>query len=191
MPKPPFDHFRFIAPYYEKFAHHMSIDPIREHLRLPVSGWLLDAGGGTGRVAQGLRAYVDHAVVVDYSAGMLRQAAKKADIQAVRGQAERLPFPTGIFSRIVVVDAFHHFHRQRVAASELWRVLAPGGRLVIEEPNVEKVAVKLIAWGEKLLLMRSRFYSPREMARMFVELGARVRLDTSDRLNAWVIVEKV
>ena len=190
MPKPPFDHFRIIAPVYEKFLHYMDTEPVRKRLALPTSGWLLDAGGGTGRVAQGLRPYVDRVVVVDYSEGMLRQAARKEGIIAVRGQAESLPFADGAFARILVVDAFHHFHEQDRAVRELWRVLAPGGRLVIEEPNVDKFAVKLIAWGEKLLLMRSRFYRPAAIGQMFSALGADVEVDTTDALNGWVVVEK-
>ncbi len=190
MPKPPFDHFRFIAPYYERLLHGLDVEPLRERLALPATGWLLDAGGGTGRVAQALRDSVDRVVVVDYSVGMLRQAAQKDRLHTVRGVSEWLPFPDDTFARIVVVDAFHHFHEHEQAARELWRVLAPGGRLVIEEPNVDKFLVKLIAWGERLLLMRSRFFPPAQMAEMFARLGGHVEVDTDSRLNAWVIVEK-
>jgi len=67
-------------------------------------------------------------------------------------------------------------------------VLKPGGRLVIEEPDVRCWQVKLVALVEKLALMRSHFLSPPEI----VALLPREALVTveSERWNAWVIAEK-
>ena len=190
MPKPPFDHFKLIAPLYERMAHRMPVDKVRKRLALPARGWLLDVGGGTGRVAAALRSDVDRAVVADYSEGMIRFAGQKPGVAAVRSVAEALPFATNTFTRIVVVDAFHHFHDHETAAVELWRVLAPGGRLVIEEPDVTRLLVKFIALVEKILLMRSRFYAPEHIGDMFRRLGANVRVERGDKVNAWIIVEK-
>ncbi len=191
MPKPPFDHFKIIAPLYERLAHRMPVEKVRERLALPCDGWLLDVGGGTGRVAAALRDEVGRAVVADYSEGMIRFAARKPGVVAVRSVAEALPFAADTFARIVVVDAFHHFHDHEVAAAELWRVLAPGGRLVIEEPDATRRLVTFIALFEKVLLMRSRFYPPEAIGDMFRRLGASVRVERGDRVNAWVIVEKM
>ncbi len=190
MPKPPFDHFKLIAPLYEALTHRMPVEKVRKHLELPTEGWLLDAGGGTGRVAAGLRSEVGGAVVVDYSEGMLRYAGRKPGIRAVRATVEFLPFAADTFQRIVVVDAFHHFHDQEEAAKELWRVLAPGGRLVIEEPDVTRWLVKLIALMEKILLMRSRFYSPETIARMFRSQGGQVEVLRGGTISAWIIIKK-
>jgi demethylmenaquinone methyltransferase/2-methoxy-6-polyprenyl-1,4-benzoquinol methylase len=90
-----------------------------------------------------------------------------------------------------MVDAFHHVCDQQQTAAELLRVLAPGGRLVVEEPNIETLTVKLIALAEKLALMRSHFLSPSAIAQMFRSLGAQVSIHTTpdDRLNAWLVVE--
>jgi len=89
-----------------------------------------------------------------------------------------------------VVDAFHHFCDQERAADELLRVLAPGGRLVIEEPNIARWTVKFIALGERLAMMGSRFYHPESMRRMFEVRGGRARVNTDDVVNAWLLVEK-
>lgn len=190
MPKPPFDHFKLIAPLYERMAHRMPVDKVQKHLDLPVRGWLLDAGGGTGRIAAALRDRVGRAVVADYSAGMIRFAARKPGVMAVRAAAEALPFATDTFERIVVVDAFHHFHEHEQAARELWRVLAPGGLLVVEEPDVTRPLVKFIALFEKALLMRSRFYPPGQIADMFRRMGADVTVRSGENVNAWILVKK-
>ncbi len=183
---PIFDHFSWVAPFYDRF---FAVDPgpLRDLLKLPGAGWVLDLGGGTGRVAQALRGDSDEIVVLDESVGMLRQARRKG-LPVVCGEAEHLPFVGGAFARILVVDAFHHLRDQQRAACELLRVLAPGGRLVMEEPNVERIPVWLIAFGEKLALMRSHFRSPRAVQRMFEAVGGRVRLER-EGARFWAVVE--
>jgi demethylmenaquinone methyltransferase/2-methoxy-6-polyprenyl-1,4-benzoquinol methylase len=133
---------------------------------------------------------VDEIVVTDLSSDMLRQAHTKAGLRPIRAQAEHLPFPDGYFTRMLVVDAFHHFHVQEEAARELVRVLAPAGRLVIEEPNVERWSVKMLALAERLMLMHSRFHAPQAMQGIFERYGALVSIHANDTANAWLVVEK-
>ncbi len=106
----------------------------------------------------------------DTSKGMTRQARAKG-LLAVRGAVEGLPFAHGSFERLLVVDAFHHFADHQAAARELVRVVRPGGRLVIEEPDIRRWPVKLIALAERLLLMRSRFFDAEALIRLFREAG--------------------
>jgi demethylmenaquinone methyltransferase/2-methoxy-6-polyprenyl-1,4-benzoquinol methylase len=122
---------------------------------------------------------------------MLREARQKQMI-ACCGLAEHLPFADGAFDRIVMVDTFHHLHDQHVAAKETLRVLRPGGRLVIEEPDIRRWSVKLVALGERLLLMRSRFYSIADLASVFKEAGARiVAIEEGYDYNVRLAVERV
>lgn len=185
-----FDHFSLIAPIYERVIGFLDPEQLRQYARLPVAGALLDAGGGTGRVAQALRGLASPIVVTDVSLGMLGQAAGKDGLRAVRAHAERLPFSDGAFERIIVVDAFHHFCDQREAVADLWRALAPGGRIVIEEPNIAAIAVKAVALAERLALMRSRFFSPGDMARMLRAAGGKTEVYTDHAFNAWVVGDK-
>jgi len=186
------DHFSLAAPFYERIIGGI-LDPavLCEHLKLPTTGRLLDAGGGTGRVAQALRGMASQIVVCDESEGMLRQAATKDGLHVVRAHAERLPFADGVFERAIVVDAFHHFADHRAAITSLWRVLAVGGRLVIEEPNVDTLPVKLVALAERVALMQSRFFSPRDMAQMLQSVGGHVQIHSNHAFNAWVVAVKV
>ncbi len=186
-----FDHFTFAAPFYERVIGGV-LDPsiLRGRLNLPIPGRLLDAGGGTGRVAQALRGMAGQIVVCDTSEGMLRQAARKEGILTVCAHVEQLPFAAATFERIIIVDAFHHFADHKAAVADLWRVLAPGGMLVIEEPNIETLPVKLVGLVERIALMQSRFFSPRHMGQMLESVGAQVQIHSDHAFNAWVVASK-
>jgi SAM-dependent methyltransferase len=45
-----------------------------------------------------------------------------------------LSFPDGSLSNIILFDVWHHLEYPGAALSEIWRVLAPGGRAVIFDP---------------------------------------------------------
>ena len=185
----PFDHFNLIANFYDRAGQFRVSEPLLGLLSLSPSSLLLDAGGGTGRVAEALRSLVQEVFIVDTSRGMLRLAAGKG-LATVCAPAEFLPFPSRSIDRILMMDALHHVLDQRMTARELWRVLAPGGRILIVEPDIRKLSVKVIALGEKLLLMRSHFLSDGEITSLFTapDIKAGVYFDNS---NIFFLAEKV
>lgn len=186
---PPIDHFGILAPFYERFIRPKVSQTFWRLVDARPGQALLDAGGGTGRVSQVLSGQGLRVVVADESPEMLREAGLKDGLLPLRTPTERLPFADETFERVIMVDALHHVAHQQHTADELFRVLKPGGMLVIEEPNVDLFAVKLLALGEKLLLMRSRFLSPHRMAHLFHDREAAVHLHHEDG-TAWVLVEK-
>jgi len=182
-------HFDFLAPLYERVIRPPDPQRLIELLDLPAAGWMLDAGGGTGRVAAHLCPLVDRLVIGDLSLPMAQQAGLKGCIMPSQMRVERLPFTDGFFQRILVVDAFHHFGDQPGAVSELVRVLAPGGTLVFEEPDIRRLGVKLIALGELLALMGSRFRDPVDMQAMIAARGVETRIVEEDS-TAWILAKK-
>jgi ubiquinone/menaquinone biosynthesis C-methylase UbiE len=183
-----FDHFNFLAPYYERAIKFDALDILLATAALPDEGLLLDAGGGTGRVALALRPYLQDVIVADLSPGMLRESRNK-NLTALLAPTERLPFPPFTFSRIIMVDALHHVINQQETAHELWRVLKPGGRIVIIEPDLRHISVKFLAVAEKLALMRSHFLSPEKIIALFHGKGAKLTLFSED-FNALILVCK-
>ncbi len=183
---PLLDHFDLLAPIYDRFISTPEEGVLMELLGLPYEGALLDAGGGTGRIAATLAGRVGRIVIADGSLPMLGQAREKGCCEAVGGLTERLPFRDDAFGRVIVVDAYHHLGDQAASLRELWRVLAPGGRLVIEEPDIDRFAVKLVALAEKLALMRSCFVRADRIAAALEALGARTEIVRQDH-NVWVV----
>jgi demethylmenaquinone methyltransferase/2-methoxy-6-polyprenyl-1,4-benzoquinol methylase len=168
---PLFDHFGWIAPYYDRLASAPDVAFWREALRLPSAGRLLDAGGGTGRISQPLAGAVDAVVLVDTAWKMAAQARLKPKLFPLTAEAEALPFVSESFSRVMMVDALHHVRDPRLCAREMLRVLEPGGRLVILEPDIHRASGKVVALLEKLLLMRSHFLSTQAILTLFANAG--------------------
>jgi ubiquinone/menaquinone biosynthesis C-methylase UbiE len=187
---PLFDHFDILAPLYDKVIRIKDPVKIVELGGFPVEGVVLDAGGGTGRTSQALVGKAKHFVVLDLSFGMLKKAASKDGLATVNSHTEALPFPEGIFDAVIMVDALHHVCDQAETALELLRVVKPGGRIVIEEPDIGKLPVKIVALLEKLALMRSRFLSPVKITQLYKDQPVFTRIER-DSFNAWVVVEKI
>lgn len=183
------DHFALVAPVYDRVFHRTHVERLLHYLALEPALRLLDVGGGTGRIAQYMMGQVAQVCLLDPSAAMLRQGYSKG-ICTTRGEAEDLPFPPAFFERIMVVDALHHMCDQARAAGELLRVLAPQGRLVIEEPDITHCQVRLAAAAEKLLRMRSRFLTPETIQKLFSHQNTKTRLKREGS-TVWVIIDKV
>lgn len=183
------EHFDLLAPLYDRLIRPPIDDRLAELAGLPIRGELLDAGGGTGRIASRLIGRAGRVIVADASRPMLAEAWRKHGLASVTSHTERLPFADGRFERVIMVDAYHHVEDQIATLRELWRVLAPGGRLVLEEPDIRDLSVRLISLGEKLLLMRSHFETGEVIAARLASLGAQTSLH-HDRHTAWIVADK-
>lgn len=102
---------------------------------------VLDVGCGTGTLAMGVRRRVGEEGVVhglDASAEMIALARTKAEADGVAvdfqvGRAQALPFEDSAFDAVLCTMVMHHLPRdQRASAvAETYRVLKPGGRLLV------------------------------------------------------------
>jgi ubiquinone/menaquinone biosynthesis C-methylase UbiE len=96
---------------------------------------VLDLGCGTGQLTRRLTERFPDAEVVglDYSAGMLGEAARRVDGRAdlVRADALHLPFGSAVADVVVCTESFHWYIDQQRAIDNVASVLRPGGRLVI------------------------------------------------------------
>ena len=91
----------------------------------------LDVAGGPGLLSAALRPAVAAATVVDASQRLLDLVPD--GVERVHAQAERLPFADGAFDLVTCVMALHHVASPPRALDEMARVLAAGGRIVLED----------------------------------------------------------
>jgi len=89
-----------------------------------------------------------------------------------------------------MVDALHHVADYHWTLDEIWRVLKPSGRIVIEEPDIRTFTTKIMALFEKLALMRSHFISPMRIKGQFAYPNARAKV-AREGSTCWVIIDKV
>jgi demethylmenaquinone methyltransferase/2-methoxy-6-polyprenyl-1,4-benzoquinol methylase len=103
---------------------------------------LLDVAGGTGDVAFRFlkRAKVGHATVLDLTEQMLIEGRKRAEASQLEnsldwivGDAMALPFEDNTFEVYTISFGIRNVTRPQEALSEAYRVLKPGGRLMVLE----------------------------------------------------------
>jgi demethylmenaquinone methyltransferase/2-methoxy-6-polyprenyl-1,4-benzoquinol methylase len=102
---------------------------------------VLDIAGGTGDLARAFQERVGPAgtvLLTDINASMLargrdRMLDEGRVIEVVRCDAERLPFPDRTFDCVSVAFGLRNMTHKDRALAEMFRVLRPGGRLLVLE----------------------------------------------------------
>ena len=113
---------------------------------------------------------------VDLSEGMIERARELAagtpGTEFVVGGSESLPFPYGSFTAVLCTASFHHYGDPGRALTEMARVLAAEGRLVLADGTADRRAARIADW-----LMRRfdrshvRLYRTAELVAMLARAG--------------------
>lgn len=129
-----------LAPDYDRRWSFYIGATIRETLSridLQPDDRVLDVGCGTGVLLEGLSNTISGTLLagVDPSADMLAVARQRLDetVSLKQGCAEKLPFPDGAFDVVISTNALHCFRNPPGALLEMYRVLAPDGRIAITD----------------------------------------------------------
>lgn len=154
---PIIDHFGILAPLYDRIIHPPGNNNLANLIEYDSDTLLLDAGGGTGRISRPLADKIQHTVICDISRRMLAQAEAHPHYTPMQCDLENIPVAENQFNRIIIVDAVHHVVHPEKVLAELWRILTPGGRLIVEEPDIRHFQVKLVAIAEKITFFQSHF----------------------------------
>ena len=156
-------------------------------LELTVGERVLDIGSGPGLLAYELAAAVgpDGRVCgIDISEDMLAMARKRCAAQPwtefQRADATQLPFPDDSFDAAASTQVYEYVAEIPTALVELYRVMRPGGRvvildsdygsLVIHTENEARMARVLAAWNEHFV----HGGLPRTLSRHLRDAGFRV-----------------
>ncbi len=132
-------------------------DRIRQEVvrRFSPSGFLtLEVGAATARDSVSLASEGALPVALDYSHKALARAAEAGGgVLLVCGDAEALPFRDGAFDLVFHQGVMEHFRNPDPMTAECVRVLAPGGKLLVDVPQalhpytmLKKVLIACGAW---------------------------------------------
>lgn len=161
--------FDSIAGDYDKLNHIMSLDVDKSWRKRALkeivdgSGPLevLDLACGTGDFSITIAKASDEVKVtgVDLSEGMLAIMADKVERQGLggriffeQGDGENLRFTDGTFDRVTIAFGIRNFEDRLKGLREMFRVLKPGGRLVLLE--LSRPENKVIRWLYDIYFLR-------------------------------------
>ncbi len=170
--------------------HHLDItQKTMRRMDLRAGQRVLDLGCGSGWAAQLLARVVDdgpqgygQVVGVDIADEMIRQARAFSkefhNLEFVEGSATQIPGEDNFFDRVLSVESFYYYPDQDRALDELFRVMAPRGRLFIlinlykDNPySLQwvpklKVPVQIRSAAEYVELLRRRAFEDVESAQI-------------------------
>lgn len=121
----------------EKMEHH-HLDMTKKTLALMDLGAddrVLDLGCGSGWATRLLAPTCKEVVGVDVSDEMIRQAEQASqnftNMSYLQGSAQKIPWADNSFDKMLSVESFYYYADQGAALGEIFRVMAPGGRIFI------------------------------------------------------------
>lgn len=169
------DLFRYLAPVYDTVARIASFgryDSMRRSLVMQagiMSGdRVLDLATGTGYLSE----ILDGCEIVgaDISLHMVNQARKKTDAAFVLSDAHALPFASNSFDAAVCSFALHEISDPKVAISEMFRVVTPGGTVAVMDVVLQSTPIKkvlLFAYHLFVEMLTANYMHPDDLADSF------------------------
>ena len=124
---------------------------------------ILDVGCGSGGTSKAFTAY-GNVVGTDYSHLALKHA--RGSIQVVRSAMTDLPFKSGAFDLVTILDAIEHEKDDRGVLGEIRRLLRPGGILIVTVPAFQSL------WsGHDVAVSHVRRYNAGQITEIVEEAG--------------------
>lgn len=160
-----YDHFRFDHAKGQAFNTNEQ-RVIHRLLHLAPGQTVLDVAAGTGRIAVYLAQQGLHVTALDLTHNMLLQAQARADASAsavrfVEGNGRALPLPDAQFDAVISIRFLHllpvALHRPFIM--EMWRVLKPGGVLLVQFDSA--TAAGVATWPREAYRRLVRGHKPR------------------------------
>lgn len=106
-------------------------------------GRALDVGCGPGEVLKELRSLGWEVEGVDFDARAAEAAAQSYGLKVRVGTLEDQSYPSEHFDAVGMSHVIEHAHDPVALLAECWRILKPGGCLVVATPNVRSLGHRL------------------------------------------------
>ena len=149
---------------------------------VPAGAKVLDCGAGTGELSLAASDNADSVLCTDLSKNMLKQAQRKAkalgadNIEFAARNIFDLQDPDDAYDVVIAGNVLHLLTNPQGAVKEMYRVLKPGGRLLLPTFTNKNSSRLLIGIYKKLGFDPAANYSPSEYKKMLEDCGlGRVR----------------
>lgn len=149
---------------------------------IPAGAKVLDCGAGTGELSLAASDNADSVLCTDLSKNMLKQAQRKAralgadNIEFAARNIFDLQEPDDTYDVVIAGNVLHLLTNPQGAVKEMYRVLKPGGRLLLPTFTNKNSTRLLIGIYKKLGFDPAANYSPSEYKKMLGDCGlGRVR----------------
>ena len=148
---------------------------------------ILDVGAGTGVIASKVSTMCDEVFALEPSQEMVDYMKRKfPEVKAFSGVAENIQFPESYFTKIYVVNAFHHFENQDQALSEFARILKPSGLVLIHEIYPKSLIARIEKRRSKL-----NFQTPEGLQEKFESSGFQTIQLEKTKQGYFLLLQKV
>lgn len=177
----------------QRLAEALSVAGIAPGMRV------LDIGCGRGEILHNTAQLGARAFGIDYATAAVRLSREvvlhhdgTTPIGVYQASALGLPFESSSFDRVLMLDIVEHLYPQEldIALREAFRVLKPGGRIVIHTaPNVwyDRYAYPVVRWVRTLLGQGDRY--PRD-PRALIPQNLHVHVNEQSILSLWRLLRR-
>lgn len=111
-------------------------------VRPDLNGRYLDIGSGNGELIAFMKQHFPvEAHACDYTGELMQIPGQKVDV--VDLNTESLPYEDNYFDLVTFTEVVEHIEHDRHIIREIYRILKPGGALVITTPNILNIKSRL------------------------------------------------
>jgi len=191
------------------------ISELYEHVALEMATnryeKILDVGSGRGygAITISKNSPLSRITGIDYSPMQVRAARKYASKNRVenclfqKGNAMNIPYPDQTFDAAVSIGSIKHWPSPSRGMSEIYRILKPGGRIIVSETDKEVsdsdledfiklfqvwfLPDRVLFWGLRHVIF-GRSFSEKELADIVSQAGFRGLASTRIRQCPYVLI---
>jgi ubiquinone/menaquinone biosynthesis C-methylase UbiE len=151
-------------------------EAVRRHLHPSPGMTLVDIGAGTGAFASAFSDWFGLGVVaVEPSAAMRARIPRAPAIQALEGDATRLPLPDRSADAAWLSLVIHHIPDLEAAAREIRRVLRPGAPVLMRQGFSDRIddRIEIVRWFPETARLAGTFPTLADTCEAFAAAGFR------------------
>jgi SAM-dependent methyltransferase len=151
--------------------------------RFPNRGRLLEVGSGFGYLLDYFRKDGWDVMGVEPNRGLNRHAEKELKLTVLPKILPEANFADGSFDVVLMMHVIEHVPDPQSTLGEIFRILRPGGMLVLETPRYDTLMFKLLGRRERSLSCLGHIYFFTSKTLRAISEAVGFRVDRSDKVG--------